>query len=301
MIVRPYRNWFLRLFSWHGSVLADILFRLSLNLLMSVVAIFSFDWYETLGVKLTLAPFSLLGVSIAIFLGFRNSVCYARYTEARLLWGGLLINCRNFLRLAITVAPQDGPRIGALLMAFCYSLKHQLRQTDAKADMDHYLGDEAEDILRRRAPTNAIAMKISQWLGEQRRSGNVSDIVFAQLDNSLNQLSQVLGGCERLASMPVPFAYGLLLHRTVYLFCTLLPFALVPDLHYMTPLVSVFISYSFLSLDKLAEELEMPFGYANNHLPMDAMCVNIAINLMEMNNQRELPVAPVPDRRYRLT
>ena len=301
MIVRPYRNWFLRLFSWHGSVLPDILFRLSLNLLMSVVAIISFGWYETLGVKLTLAPFSLLGVSIAIFLGFRNSVCYARYTEARLLWGGLLINCRNFLRLAITVAPEDGPRIGALLMAFSYSLKHQLRQTDAKADMYHYLGDEAEDILRRRAPTNAIAMKISQWLAEQRRSGNVSDIVFAQLDNSLNQLSQVLGGCERLASMPVPFAYGLLLHRTVYLFCTLLPFALVPDLHYMTPLVSVFISYSFLSLDKLAEELEMPFGYANNHLPMDAMCVNIAINLMEMNNQRELPVAPVPDSRYRLT
>lgn len=55
----------------------------------------------------------------------------------------------------------------------------------------------------------------------------------------------MLGGCERLATTPVPFAYTLILQRTVYLFCTLLPFALVGDLHYMTPFVSVFISYTF--------------------------------------------------------
>lgn len=301
MIIRPHRHWFVRLFAWHGSVLPGILFRLSLNLLMSIVAIFCLDWYETLGVKLTLAPFSLLGVSIAIFLGFRNSVCYARFTEARMLWGGLLIACRTILRQVMMVSPADAPRISALLMAFCYSLKHQLRHTDAREDLRRYLGDEAEDVLRRRAPTNAIEMKIAQWLADLRQSGGVSDVVFAQLDSSIHQLSQVLGGCERLASMPLPFAYGLLLHRTVYLFCTLLPFALVPDLHYMTPVVSVFIAYSFLSLDTLAEELEMPFGYANNHLPMDAMCTNIEINLLEMNNQRELPATPVPDHHYRLT
>lgn len=301
MIVRPHRHWFVRLFSWHGSVLPGILFRLGLNLLMSIIAIFCLDWYETLGVKLTLAPFSLLGVSIAIFLGFRNSVCYARFSEARQLWGSLLITCRDIQRQVLAISPADAPRIAALLMAFCYSLKHQLRRTDAREDLNRFLGDEAEDILRRRARTSAIELKISQWLADQRRSGAISDIVYAQLDNSIHQLSLVLGGCERLASVPVPFAYGLLLHRTVYLFCTLLPFALVPDLHYMTPLVSVFIAYSFLSLDTLAEELEMPFGYANNHLPMDAMCTNIEINLLEMNNQRELPEAPVPDRYYRLT
>lgn len=301
MIIRPHRHWFVRLFSWHGSVLSGIMFRLGLNLLMSIVAIYCLDWYETLGVKLTLAPFSLLGVSIAIFLGFRNSVCYARFTEARQLWGNLLIASRTIMRQVLAISPTDAPRISALLMAFCYSLKHQLRQTDPKEDLHRYLGDEAEEILRRRAQTNAIEMKISQWLAEQRRTGEVSDIVYALLDSSIHQLSQVLGGCERLASMPLPFAYGLLLHRTVYLFCTLLPFALVPDLHYMTPLVSVFIAYSFLSLDTLAEELEMPFGYANNHLPMDAMCTNIEINLLEMNNQRDLPDTPKPDRYYRLT
>ena len=43
----------------------------------------------------------------------------------------------------------------------------------------------------------------------------------------------------------------------------MLPFALVVDLHYMTPFISVLISYTFISLDCLAEELEDPFGTEN--------------------------------------
>ncbi|XPE67610.1 bestrophin family ion channel [Shigella flexneri] len=47
-----------------------------------------------------------------------------------------------------------------------------------------------------------------------------------------------MAGCERIAYTPIPFAYTLILHRTVYLFCIMLPFALVVDLHYMTPFIS---------------------------------------------------------------
>ncbi|WP_367143098.1 bestrophin family protein [Pantoea stewartii] len=270
MILRPPNHWFIRLFAWHGSVLPDILFRLFLNLLMSLLALALLDWYETLGIKLTLAPFSLLGVSIAIFLGFRNSVCYARFSEARLLPGALLIACRNILRQVIAFCPADAERVQAML-------------------------------LGQHSAANMLHLQLSQWLAKQRQIGVISDIVWSTIDNNLNQIAAVLGGCERLASMPVPFAYGLLLRRTVYLFCALLPFALAPDLHAMTPLVSMFISYTFLSLDTLAEELEMPFGYKNNHLPMDAICINIEINLREMSGEKDLPQPMQPDCHYRLS
>ncbi|WP_130834886.1 bestrophin family protein [[Erwinia] mediterraneensis] len=301
MIVRSHSHWFIRLFAWHGSVLPDILFRLSVNLVVSLIAIFSLGWYGTLGIKLTLAPFSLLGVSIAVFLGFRNSVCYARFSEARRFLGELLIACRTLQRQVLTIAPAYTPRAQALLLAFCYALKHQLRRTDARPDLLRLLGNEADQVLARRSPANYLLLQLSQWLGEQRRQGLISDVVWSNIDQNLNQLAAVLGGCERLASMPVPFAYSLLLHRTVYLFSTLLPFALAPDLHYMTPLVSMFISYTFLSLDTLAEELEMPFGYKNNHLPMDAICTNIEISLREMAGETQLPEPLKPDHHYRLT
>ncbi|QKJ86975.1 hypothetical protein PMPD1_2027 [Paramixta manurensis] len=301
MIIRPPRHWFIRLFAWHGSVLPDILFRLFLNLLMSIVAVYTFDWYKTLGIKLTLAPFSLLGIAIAVFLGFRNNVCYGRYTEARVLWGNLLIACRTVQRQVIAVCPQERESIMQLLLAFCYSLKHQLRGSEATADLTRLLGDDAQNILARRTPTNTLVLQLSQRLAARRQAGELSEMVYVNLDQSLKQLSAVQAGCERLVSTPVPFAYTLLLHRTVYLFCCLLPFALVPDLHYMTPLVSVLVSYSFLSIDTLAEELEMPFGREGNHLPLDAICHNIEINLREMNDENPLPADLRPDAWYRLT
>ncbi len=227
MIVRPQQHWIRLIFVWHGSVLSKIFSRLLLNFLLSIAVIIMLPWYTMLGIKFTLAPFSILGVAIAIFLGFRNNACYARYVEARHLWG--------------------------------------------------------------------------QLMAIRRRSGKLSDILFHSLNNRLNDMSSVLAGCERIANTPVPFAYTLILHRTVYLFCIMLPFALVVDLHYMTPFISVLISYTFIALDALAEELEDPFGTENNDLPLDAICNAIEIDLLQMNDERDIPAKRIPDKRYQLT
>lgn len=69
----------------------------------------------------------------------------------------------------------------------------------------------------------------------------------------------------------------------------------------MTPLVSMFISYTFLSLEALAEELEHPFGTAPNHLPLDALCVTIERNLKAMNGDMPLPEPLQPDAHFNLT
>ena len=142
---------------------------------------------------------------------------------------------------------------------------------------------------------------MGDWLAQRRRAGELSDILFHSLNIRLNDMSIVLAGCERIANTPVPFAYSLILHRTVYLFCIMLPFALVVDLHYMTPFISVLISYTFISLDTLAEELEEPFGMENNDLPLDAICNAIEIDLLQMNDATEIPARLTVDKYYQLS
>uniref|UniRef100_UPI003299C84A bestrophin family ion channel n=1 Tax=Salmonella enterica TaxID=28901 RepID=UPI003299C84A len=66
--------------------------------LHSNAVIIILPWYTMLGIKFTLAPFSILGVAIDIFLGFRNNACYARYVQARHLWGQLMFASRSILR-----------------------------------------------------------------------------------------------------------------------------------------------------------------------------------------------------------
>ncbi|MBW6101472.1 hypothetical protein HTY54_24180 [Escherichia coli] len=89
MIVRPQQHWLRRIFCLaRFSIIQDILalttqFFSFLSLLFSCC-----PWYTHLGIKFTLAPFSILGVAIAIFLGFRNNAGYARYVEARKTLGG---------------------------------------------------------------------------------------------------------------------------------------------------------------------------------------------------------------------
>ena len=305
MIVRPSQHWLTRLFVWHGSVLEKIYSRLLLNLLLSISVIFFLPWYETLGIKLTMAPFSVLGVAIAIFLGFRNSVCYARFNEARLLWGQLAITSRSLLREVRTLIGEQSKSVQGFIhlqLAFCNSLRMSLRKQPQREVLSRYLTTaQVSWVCQSHAPHNRILILMGEWLNEKRQQGVISDILWQSLNEHLNALSGISGGCERIISTPLPFAYSLILHRTVYIFCIMLPFALVTDLHYMTPFLSVFISYTFIALDSLAEELEDPFGTEDNDLPLDAICIAIERDIRDMNDDSELPAALKPDRYYRLS
>ncbi|WP_058909991.1 bestrophin family protein [Entomohabitans teleogrylli] len=305
MIVRPHQHWFTRLFVWHGSVLSKIFTRLLLNVLLSVSVIFFLPWYERLGIKLTIAPFSILGVAIAIFLGFRNSACYARFNEARQLWGELLVASRSLARQVKTLLPDDPQAVTHLLnlqIAFAHALRLTLRRQPLTPTLRKWLTeDEIRQVNRCQSPCQQILVLMSDWLARQRAAATFSDVMYSGLNQHLNALSMVLAGCERIAGTPIPFAYSLIQHRTVYCFCILLPFALVNDLHSMTPFVSVFISYTFISLDSLAEELEEPFGTENNDLPLDALCNTLEIDMRDTDDDANKPEPLRPDRHFQLT
>ena len=304
MIVRPQQHWLRLIFVWHGSVLSKIFSRLLLNFLLSIAVIIMLPWYTMLGIKFTLAPFSILGVAIAIFLGFRNNACYSRYVEARHLWGQLMIASRSLLREVKTTLPDDGElgQFVRLQIAFAHCLRMTLRRNPQAEPLAKYLSEkDLQTVFAAQSPANRILLLMGEWLAIRRRDGQLSDILFHSLNNRLNDMSAVLAGCERIANTPVPFAYTLILHRTVYLFCIMLPFALVVDLHYMTPFISVLISYTFISLDALAEELEDPFGTENNDLPLDAICNAIEIDLLQMNDETNVPAKHMPDKHYQLT
>ncbi|WP_395837067.1 bestrophin family ion channel [Cystobacter fuscus] len=78
--------------------------------------------------------------------------------------------------------------------------------------------------------------------------------------------------------MPPP---TVLLHRTAYLFCLLLPFGLAEAMGWFAPVLAAMIAYTFFGLDRLSDELEEPFGDAPNDLPVLALARTGEINLLE--------------------
>jgi putative membrane protein len=130
--------------------------------------------------------------------------------------------------------------------------------------------------------------------------GQLPTILVHTLDNRITSMAGILAACERIQSTPLPFAYMLLVHRTAYLYCFLLPFGLVGSLGFATPLIGAIVAYTFFGLDKLSEELEEPFGLSPNDLALNALTRTIEINLLEALGEAELPKYIQPEN-YRLS
>jgi putative membrane protein len=93
-----------------------------------------------------------------------------------------------------------------------------------------------------------------------QREGCISELQWQALDRKLNTMSEILGGCERIDTTPIPYTYRVLLNRTVTIYSLLLPMGLVSSIGWLTPPIAVFIAYTYLALEVIGEELEEPFG-----------------------------------------
>ena len=231
-----------------------------------------------------LAPFTLLGVTLSIYLGFRNNASYDRWWEGRKLWGQLVYDVRNLARAAIGLLPADRREARALLMeslAFCHLLRGQLRNTPVAAVARGFIGADLNAVLGSVNPADAVIRLMGQRIATLRRAGAVDAIGYRILDERLATMASMQVGCERIAGTPLPFAYTLLLHRSAYLFCLLLPFGLAGSTGWYTPLFTALVVYSFFGLDALSEELEDPFGLAPNNLALDNLSRVCEISVFE--------------------
>ena len=58
-----------------------------------------------------------------------------------------------------------------------------------------------------------------------------------------------------------------------------------PRLVLLHPFIVVFIAYTFVAFEAIADEIEQPFGTASTDLALNAMCLTIETTLMELNDE----------------
>lgn len=269
---------------------------------ISIVVTVVYEEIPALHYSLTPTPFTLIGLPLGIFLGFRNNTAYDRFWEGRKLWGGLVNTTRSLARQILTLldAPTKSKEEAEelqrfevewvhLVIAFAHSLKHHLRNTSPFDAFEHLLTPEEFGFLRDK---DNVPYSILQLMGEKlmlaRRRGWIDVFHVPVIEGSLVALTDIQGACERIKSTPIPFSYTVLLHRIVAGYCTLLPFGLMESIKWATPFVVLAISYCFFGLDSVGDEVEQPFGLDINDLPLKAIARTIERNLRERLGE-ELP------------
>lgn len=284
MIVRDQNDTLKLLFSWRGTILPKVLPPLGVVMLISAIVggIEYINLYRF--PEIPLAGFTLIGVVLSIFLGFKNTACYDRWWEARKLWGLLIANARHFDRDCRILPQGRRERVIQHVIVFANVLRDRLRHQTVSSDvLLETSGMSRQALVQLYQQNNApqYTLSLIHWeLMQALKEGEISDIIYMQMNQHVAELSLVQTGCDRIATTPLPFAYSVLLNRTVYFFCFMLPFSLGSTLGLATPLMVGILAYTFLGLDALSSEIEEPFGTQSNDLPLDSMVRTIEIELL---------------------
>lgn len=290
MILRDKPGILALLFAVRGSVLPVIAPQLLFVALFStaVVATDRFIW--TLP-HVQAAPLAVFGVALSLFLGFRNNAAYDRWWEARRLWGGLLADARSIAREAEVFLPDatDRSRLLTAMRAFLHQHRCALRGLPNDADA-------LRDAPATTPDTTLDAM--ARHLAEALQQGRMDGFGARTLSTRLSGIALAQAGCERIKLTPLPYVYSLLIFRTSWLYCLLLPFALLDPTGWLTPVFAVIVAYTFFGLAEVTEELAHPFGLTANALPLDAICRTAEISLAP--HLGEPPPPPLQPVDYRL-
>ena len=301
MIVAHNKRWFHSLFAARGTGLQRIAARLSVTLLVTVLVTMAWTEGYFHDFTLSLAPFTLVGLALSIFLGFRNSASYERYWEGRKLWGSLVNNSRTFARGVLTLpqpaTPEDASAVEAAQrslvlrqIAFVHALRmHLRRELQVEALATYLPADEIEALRAENNVPAAITHQSGAQIAALYRAGHLHPQHLLPLDAALTVNTDVQGACERILSTPVPWIYTVLMHRLVGIYCVFLPIGLVKDLGWATPIVVFIVAYAFYGLDGIGEEVEEPFGTDPNDLLLGALSRMIEVNLLQRLGETTLP------------
>ncbi len=279
-------------------------FRVALQIRGSVIpAIFNRVLYSGLfGVFISLLHYFKFSVSQPIFesvipsivlgllLVFRTNTAYDRYWEGRKCWGSLINNVRNLARqiwinIEESVIEDREKKIlnMRLLVAFAVATKLHLRGEAINRELEELMTISKYFKLKEmNNPPLEVAFWIGDYLQQQYKNGLLNVHSLVPMQDLLNKMVNDLGGCERILKTPIPLAYAIHLKQLLLIYCLLLPFQLVSTLGWWTGAIVSLISFTLLGIEEIGIEIENPFGYDANDLPLDAICNTMLRNIEDL-------------------
>ena len=277
----PHR-WLDHFFDLRGSALREVLARVLLCVAWAAVVV---------GVHVHITPIAipstvhaLTGFAIGLLLVFRTNASYDRFWEGRKLWGGIVNSSRNLIRAADAYFGDQDPdclrELARWTAAFPFAAMNALRGVPGLGAVEADLPSLQVAVLRRsQHPALAVAGQMTSLVAQAHANGRISAFHQTALDVFIKELVDHLGGCERIRKTPLPFAYVVHLRRVLVLYCATLPFALVDSYRWLTVLDVLLVSYVFFGIEEIGVEIEGPFGFDANDLPLEDICETIRHNV----------------------
>ncbi len=279
----------------------------------------------------------MLGTTVALIAGFKNTQTYNRLWEAQQIWAS--INSASRMWGALSRDGVDSPDLARRLvyrhLAWLTALRYQMRESKpwetqkavANAEYRKHFAvpekasalelelikyvspEERARILGAGGKATEVLALQSAALKQMLAAGQLAAATFAELQRLLRELHEQQARSERIKNYPYPRQYAIINVIFVYILCLLLPLGMIDLLAPMNAEVQgimagqmvwlaiplgVLVSWMYVALDQVGESSANPFEGGANDIPISQLCTGIELELRQMLDERDVPVAPVP-------
>ncbi|MEM8723000.1 MAG: bestrophin family ion channel [Cyanobacteria bacterium P01_G01_bin.39] len=288
-------TWLETAFQLDGSVVSKILPRIIFFSVFAALVCLTKYWQNKPEFLIHIGDLTnnvVYNLVLGLLLVFRTNTSYERFWDGRKSLGMLVVNIRNLarsLRLSISKTNQEQQaektEIFKLLSAFAVATKLQLREEPADDELKALLGEKRGKEIE---SAKRMSLQIALWIGEhiqkQFKLGRIDSSEKTEMNAMLNNMIEGLSSCERISKTPLPIAYRIYLKRLILIYCLGLPFNLIQNMQWWAIPITAVVSFILLGLEEVGKELENPFLYGKNDLPVNALCRNIATDVDSIAN-----------------
>ncbi|MBZ9988857.1 hypothetical protein LB572_17300 [Mesorhizobium sp. BH1-1-5] len=302
---------------------------------VSGLAIAAYRLPATAGFSVPWSIVLVLGTTVSLVTGFKNSQVFTRANEALQAFSQITASsrmlsgfCRDFMDAAN--ARQLIHRHLAWLTALRFSLRRpmpweslakaaniefrrrryhiQEDRTTLAEELRRLLGEEAASMPKSPQPaTELLDRQLAEVNGLLKRSA-VPAQVYSELIKLIRDFQDQQARCDRIKNNPYPRQYAIVSSMFMIIFCTLLPFGVVPVFADMAKLggvlgwisiwltipFSALLGWVYMSLDLVGESSANPFEGNANDVPISQICRDIEIELRRGLGETNLPAPLAP-------
>jgi ion channel-forming bestrophin family protein len=291
--------------------------------LMPGIAGFSVPWQVVV----------VLGTTVSLVAGFKNSQVFTRASEALQAFSQLSATSRMWSGLCADFMDADTARLMVYrhigwLTALRFSLRRPMPwesmaraaniefrrryrlaedTSSLQAELPALLGDAAAGVLQSPRPAITLLELQSSQVSALFKSNAIPSQVYSELMKLLRDCHDQQARCDRIKNSPYPRQYAVVSSMFVFIFCTLLPFGVVPVFAEMSSLggilgpvaiwltipFSALVGWAYMSLDQVGESTANPFEGNANDVPISQICRDIEIELRARLGETQLPPALV--------
>ena len=304
-------------------------------LVVSLIAVAAYSLPPLRGFAVPWPIVVMLGTSVALVAGFKNSQVLQRSSEALQAFAQIAALSRMLASLACDFTESEtSRRLIRRHLAWLTALRFSLRRAQPWESMSRAANREfrrryyriQEDLSSLETELEGlIGPAGKQIAGEPRPALNLLHLqgteinallkqsaiptqVYSELQKVLRDCHDQQARCDRIKNTPYPRQYAIVSAIFVAIFCTLLPFGVVPIFAELSSIggvigaamiwlsvpFSVLVGWMYFSLDQVGEATSNPFEGNANDVPISQISRDLEIELRSRLGETDLPAALEP-------